>query len=127
MTYDDHDLSPVSQVPRLTGDEVDDARLIAKLHAAIAKETGPFALPWYQQQWAKGAMGALALVTVVAVSFSSGMFVGKGTVDRGLQRDPVLSAWLEGVRNQHMTPQQVDAGVDALLDNIGPGLDASEQ
>jgi len=64
--------SPVHQLPRITGDEVDDARLIAKLHAAIARETGHFGLPWYRKGWVQGAAATCVLLIALLIGFSVG-------------------------------------------------------
>ncbi|HYE77441.1 MAG TPA: hypothetical protein VEI97_05605 [bacterium] len=88
------EVSPVAHLPRVTGDEVDDERLIANLRAAIARETGAFGLPWYRKPWVQGAAMTCLLLVVSVVSLRVGQRMG--SFDRVMAASPEMVAAFSG-------------------------------
>lgn len=119
----DPERSLVGRLPREIGDEVDDARLIARLHAAIEKETGRFGLPWWQTPWVRGLMGTAALVVVAVIGIQVGRDLGPASPDRAfIAGDPALRQifqTLDTAYSQDPTNPLWDQSLDAVLDRMG--------
>lgn len=129
--YDDYDIqptplrdpeaSPVGKLPRLAGDEIDEERLIARLHAAIAKETGPFGLPWWQTAWARGLMVTAGLMLATFTGLQIGQRMPGGT-GGSLVSDPALASlyaeW-DQAYTQDPGASQWDRALDAAADVMG--------
>lgn len=87
------ELSPLAQLPRATGDEVDDERLIANLRAAIARDTGAFALPWFRRPVIQGAALACLLLVVSVVSLRVGQQMGNFDTQMAGQNQEIIAVF----------------------------------
>lgn len=118
----DPDASPVSRLPRLAGDEIDEQRLIARLHAEIAKETGRFGLPWWQTSWARGAMvtAGLMLATFVGLNIGQRLPGGEGVPDDrfGGPEATILADWDRAYAEDPTNPMW-ELSLDTTADLIG--------
>jgi|GEM_PF-5743487 len=127
--YDDYDISepvgrdidasPVSRIPRLAGDEVDEERLIARLHAAIAKETGRFGLPWWQTGWAKGAMVTAGLLMATLFGLNIGQRLPGTPDDRFVGPEATILADWDRAYNDDPDNPVWEMSLDITADLIG--------